>query len=408
MTAVAAEKKVATTTVGLIELRLGCSLTTTTKRLVTDLNAISESVRCIRNAYVWYWLRWREDHPDFQPDKGELMSSEATKAIYRRLCDENPAVASSIVACCMSRELKALNSAMPYNHTGKARKRWQALLLHEANPPSCKAGIIPLHNRTIRLCYAGDMFGSVRGPVASKLEAFGQSSFVVALQLFSRTSGRPLNNFVRAEVRQLPAGKRKVLRFIARGDEWKVRDSLLVFKEKEQKWFLQLTYKRPYDDLGLNSEKIATLQLADKDAEQPFVITLGEGEPTWNLGFRILEREYNNLNLRRRHLRTKYRVAGSGRRGHGRERVEYRLRKVTHKAHDLMERFTDCLVADAMKFCVRNDAGTIDYREPALQARTRTWFAKRRIQYDWTTLLAKLKQKCTLHKIALLVNGEEM
>lgn len=40
------------TTVGLLEIRLGASLTGTTRRLIQDLQQISESCRRIRNTYV--------------------------------------------------------------------------------------------------------------------------------------------------------------------------------------------------------------------------------------------------------------------------------------------------------------------------------------------------------------------
>lgn len=351
-------------------------------------------------------MRWREDNPDWKPEKGELMSSEASKSIYLHLCDENPAVAAMVVSCCMNRELKALNVKMPYNHKGKARKRWQALLAHEVSPQTAHPGIVPIHNRTIRLCYVGRMNGPTKGPVGLTLAKFGKSSAVIAFQVFSKSSGRPANVFCRIETRQLPAGKRKILQRIARG-EWGIRDSMLVYKEKQQAWFFQLAYKQPMESLGIDRERVAVLKLADKEADQPFILTLGENEPTWNLGFRILPREYQRIQDHRFRLRGRYKVAGSGRRGHGRARIEYRLRNITHQAHDLMERFTDHVVADVLKFCQRHDCGTIDYHEPALAARARTWFGSRNIPYDWTNLQAKLAQKCTRWKIRLRVNGEE-
>jgi len=237
------------------------------------------------------------------------------------------------------------------------------------------------------------------------LAEFGKSSAVIALQLFSRPSGRSLNAFCRIETRQLPAGKRKILRRLARG-EWEIRDSVLTYKEKQQAWFFQLTCKQPFESLGLDRERVAVLKLADKEQDQPFILTMGDDAPTWHLGFRVLEREYGNINMRRRNLRGKYRVAGSGRKGHGRRRIEYRIRSITHQAHDLMERFTDHVVADVMKFCVRHDCGTVDYSEPALMTRAKSWFAARNIPYDWTRLLSQLNQKCTRHQIVLLVNGK--
>lgn len=369
------------------------------------MHHISESVRCIRNSYIRQWIRWREDNADWEPEKGELLSSDAAKAIYRNLCDTYPSVATSIVACCMTRELKALSAKVPKNHAGRAKRQWQAILWNEVNPRNARPGIIPLHNQTIRICYDGDMTGPQRGPLGSQLAEFGSSSAVIALQLFSHASGKPTNDFCRLEARQLPAGKRKILRRLARG-EWQARDSMLVFKEKEQAWFFQLAYKQPIESLGLDPSRVAMLRLEDKAGEQPFILTLGDDAPTWHLGFRILEREYNNIEGHRKNLRRKYRVAGSGRKGHGRARIEYRIRKVTHKGHDLMERFTDHVIADVLKFCIRHDCGTVDYEEPSLAARRRTWFAQRHIPYDWTNLLSKLSQKCTRHQLQLLVNGE--
>lgn len=402
-----AKKPPNATHIGLLSLRLGASLLSSKKNLANDLHAVSETCRTIRNAYVWAWMRWREDHPEWEPTgKSDLWPKEEATAIYHRLAGEHPEIGTVVVNECLQKELKALGQKVPYNHEGKARYVWQALLLHERNPQNARPGIIPLHYNSIRLCYAGDMFGPQTGAVASRLKRFGSSSAVVALSLYSQTrkSGRLPSVFCRIETRQMSKGRRKILRLIAQG-EWPVKGSLLVYKEKHKAWFLQLTYGQPQKPLGLNPESVATFSLAPKEAEQPFLVTLGEDKPTWKLGFRVLEREYASLERRRLALRTKYKVAGHGRKGHGRRRLEYPLRKITHRLHDLMERFTDMLIADLLKFCVGFDAGTIDYREPSLGARLHTWFAKRKIPYDWTNLLAKLKQKCFLMDIDLRVNG---
>lgn len=399
--------------VGLLEVRLGACLSSPSRRMVADLDDTAQQCMTIRNAALRWWQRWREDNPTWEPVKKELLPSEVSNLMRAAMVSAHPGVGSSIVTQCIGNVTDNLLSRMPWNHHGKARYRWQAILWHEVNASTFQEQVIPLHNSTLRLCYVGEMAGAQKGPVATQVLECGQSSAVAAFQLFSKNSGRDSTNVIaRIEARQLTPGNRLVLRRVALG-EWKMRDSSIVYKEGKARgkqrrkakhngaWFLQLCYHQPRVLFGLNKDRVATLDPQLPSGSRPFIIRAGGSTRFLSRATPMMVAETHRLAVRRAHLRKRYPVRGHGPRGHGRQRFERDNRPLTRAIRDLAERFIDGMVAEVVQFCKDQDCGTVCYYEPAVQSRTRYWFAGHDVYFDWTSFWTKLQQKCWHHGIEL-------
>jgi hypothetical protein len=400
--------------VGILKLKLGACLSGPTKRMAADLHEAALSCRRVRNFGARWWQRWREDHPDHE---GGLLPNDAARERYAAACALAPSLATPCVASCLREVDDSLKTRVPRGHPGEARYRWQAVLGAECNLETWRAEVIPLHNRTVKLCYAGDRERSEaelsalahgKAPrlhrLTRTLAACGGSSCVLQFQLFSRGSGRAETNVTcRLEARQLTRGNRAVLRRIASG-EWAARDSELVWHERDRHpaWHLHLVYRQPRPEAGLDLGRTATLTACAHDAERPFAVEGPEGRP-WDLGFRGLAREYERMRLRRLALRNRYRESGPGRKGHGRGRVEAAIGPASRGLQSLAQRSLCLVVAEVLRYCRRQDCGRLVYLEPGTGARPYGWFGRKDIPFDWTNFKGRLAHKCALIGIVLEV-----
>ena len=418
------------TGIGLLRLKLGACMTGPTKRLAEDLHAVARLCNRARNAMARAWLRWREDNPDWQAPPA---LDTAGKPKLRRdgepilLCPAHPItlphpteghditfrtwlyhagrkavpeLAGNLVSLCAGEVLSRLTAAMPYNHQGQARRRWEAVLGNEVNLDSYRSLSIPVPNNSsgIRYTDAG-RDAKLSAAVRQRLLTAGSSSCAIAFPLWSGSSGRTWTcPIVRLEVRQLSRGNRHVVRKVASG-QWKFSDSELVFIE-DKGWFFHLTYQQPTADLGLDKSRVAVLSAADPKGLHPFTLT--DGSKTWQVGHGpLLKSAFGRLDARRRAMRQDYGVAGSGRRGHCHQRNERDKRPITRHVRHLGNRIVAQAAAEVVKFCLRFDCGTVEYREPAPQARRHTWFGKADVQWDWTLFAAKLKHQLARRGIVL-------
>jgi hypothetical protein len=338
------------------------------------------------------------EHPAF--------SQDLENSLYHTGCKLAPALACSNVASLRAEVLDRLKSRLPYNHEGKAEYRWEGIIKNECARDCYRAIHIPAPNATTVVGYEGAVSRDISKNLTVRLKKLAQDQAIVRLQLFSRESGRAnLDHVFRIEVRQLPRGKKAILRRVASG-EWKLCDSKVVYKRDG--WYYQLTYKQPKNNLNLNKTNVATLVMNHGKANNPlsirFVTDTGR-TLQWQLGdAQVLLAEYNRLQARRSSLQTRYSTAGPGRKGHGRDRAYRSMRPITRKLNDLQEVFTRYVVASILKFCTRFDCGTLVYREPSLFLRDFSWFQKHgKMPYNWTGLLSKIKHKTWLSGIDLEV-----
>jgi hypothetical protein len=451
------------TTAGVLEMKLGFCLTAPTKRAIADLHEVARLCNVARNGILRHWERWREDHPDWVPQqrrdrKGEakvarkmtvekpwrikqvkdlLAKSQATEnekgevfyngkmigkfddapvledpacsqdlenELYYRGCQLAPSVGCSIMAQLRSEVLDRLKTKMPYNHPGVAKVRWEGILKYECARDCYRSISIPAPNSITVVGYEGLISRDISSGVSARLLKLCQSNAIVRLQLFSRESGRTnLDHVFWIEARQLPRGKKAILRKVVSG-EWKHSDSKVVYKRDG--WYYQLTYKQPQKSLNLTKDNVATIVMNPANATNPLSIRFKRKDGrviTWQLGdANVLLAEYKRLEVRRLALQTRYRTASSGRKGHGRQRAYRSQKPITRKLNDLQEVFTNYIVASVIKFCTRHDCGTVIYREPSLFLRDFSWFAKKgHITYNWTSLANKLKHKTWINGIDL-------
>lgn len=394
-----------------LRLRLGACLTAPTKRMIADLHAVTARCNVARNAMARAWQRWREDNPDWKPGVGvskktgrEYVKNEpmpkkigdgddgisGSTYLYRRARLVVPEVSSTVISMCAQEVYSRLAANMPWNHGGQAKYRWQAIEGNEVNLETYRGLAIPIHNRDAAFCYCGDASRDIKDP---RIAEMGKSSAVLRFGLFSQLSGREHTDYIcRVEVRQLSQGNRRLLQHIARR-KWKLCDSKLVWDDG---WYFNLTYDQPLRDYGLNKKNVATLTLCGAEESQPLRVGCGHARP-WDLGHaRTMEAENNRLDQRRKALRHEH-----GTNGHGRGRVERYIKPITRGLRFLMKRFQENLVREVLKYCLRNDCGSIHYREPTMPLREKSWFAKRKLPFDWTGFLARLGHKCKLHGIEL-------
>lgn len=450
-------------TTGVLEMKLGFCLTGPTKRAIADLHEIAAQCNVVRNGILRHWERWREDHPDWKPEqrrdrkgdakvarkmtvekpwrvkqvkdlltKGEAVekedgavfhkdkkiaqfedaavlehpafSQDLENEMYHKGCELAPPLGCSIVAQLRSEVLDRLKSRMPYNHPGTTEYRWDAILKYECARDCYRAISIPAPNSITVVGYDGLLSRDVSKGVTERLRNLAKSNAIVRLQLFSRESGRKnLDHVFWIEARQLPRGKKAILRRVVSG-EWKLCDSKVVYKRDG--WYYQMTYKQPQKSLNLNPQNVAKLVMNPASCSHPLSIQLRRQDGrliTWQLGdANVLLAEYKRLELRRTAIQTRYKTASSGRKGHGRQRAYRSQKPITRKLNDLQEVFTNYVIASIIKFCTRHDCGMVVYKEPSLFLREFSWFAKRgKITYNWTSLANKLKHKTWVNGIEL-------
>jgi hypothetical protein len=371
---------------GVLEIELGACLTAPTKSFVADLHELAYECNVARNGVMRHWLRWREDNPDWEPGpqtyaNGEVkykkkggevteevkldhpsISSDMQRELYRLGTEIVPNTHAKIVSQ-ISREIQSkLKSRMPYNHEGKARFFWDALLKYEVSVPTYRNVAIPALNSETILCYEGATSRKMSLNVQNELEKLSGSTCLLRLSLRSKKSGKRTSAICRIEVRQKSKGHRNLIRRVANG-ELKLSDSNLVFKRN--KWFFQMTYDMPVKDHHLDTGRVATLELNFADEHKPFVLISPEGKK-WYLGDQAFQKIYEHYHGRRMTLRSRYKHASSSTKGHGKGRFYRRLKPYSRAIRDLEDRFTKGVVADIIKRCVRWNCGELVYREPTI------------------------------------------
>lgn len=411
---------------GVLKLKLGASRVGPTKRLAADLHAVALLCNVARNAMVRAWLRWREDHPDFQDavwparvtkdgnDPGEFTRQEDgswaradgkagqsfRNVLYHAARKVAPTLSPALISSIAGEVESHLKGKMPYNHTGKSRKRWQAILTYEAGVTTFRNLAVPVPNNNAALCYTGLTTRAMPRAVAERLHRYGDSGCTLAFPLFSDTAGRRWKAAVASVlVSRLPDGLKHILRRVCLG-AWRFADSELVFDGKA--WYFHLTYGQPDDAVPeTNKGVVATLAVVDDgEADSPFAVSAGD--KSWKVGHgRLLVHQFRRLEQRRRAMRTDYGTAGGGRRGHGRARNERDIRPVTRMVGNVTRGTAKAAAAEVVRFCQRYGCGTVAWELPALARRDRLWFKKNDVQWDWTFFDSVLRNQCMRAGIAV-------
>lgn len=383
-----------------LKIKLGKCLTGPTKRMAADLHAATQLFNAARNRMVRYWERYCEDHPEViqlgkRPGDVLLKLPQGfSTQLYHAGRETSPKLNSIIVAQASNTILAAhILKRTPWNHQGQARRMWQAILGNEAARPCFRECGLAAPNKTTRLDY-------------------DDHHATLTFALWSKQAGRKQTQAsCRIAIGRMPRGLKNIIRRVCLGENgWKLCDSEIVWKEGRRRgrgtWFFHMAYQRPPLAEQLRPDNVATLQSMDGTASHPFEV-FKDLEFAWRLGdVNVLQAKYQQLETRRLVMRNRYRDAGSGRKGHGRKRIEAAIRPVSRQSRDLMERFAKNVVAQAVKYCRRHDCGALVFDRPRTRQKACGWFAAKEIPFDWTRFEAQLKHRCHLFGIRLLASAD--
>jgi hypothetical protein len=213
--------------------------------------------------------------------------------------------------------------------------------------------------------------------------------------VWSREGGYHHKDVVcRISVGKLSRGNRNLLKRVASG-ELKMADSRIT--ERRGKWYFDLCYEVPVKDHGLSEDRTAVLSMGEGNS---FDLTLPDGR-VWNLGDdAILLKEYERLVMRRKVMR--YRSKHQHGKGHGKARFYRRLRPYSHRFLDMQDEYRRHLMDDLIKACIKEDCGVVDYREPTIPLRDKSWFASNGVPFNWSEFLPLLKFKLECNSISMV------
>lgn len=418
--------------IGVLNLKVGACMTGPTKRLVADLEAAEAALSLSRNAMIRHWERWHEDNPNYVPvqridragkpkvtkDGKPVLEHPAypqqlERDLYHVGRTISPHLTVAIVTAARNEVLADLKSKLPYNHAGKARFVWEAIKFSELPRPLYRPQGIIVPTNNAAFAYRDKVNRVLSKKNAEQMVAMSGGGCVLQFPLFSGVSGRAVTNpVVKLEVRQISEGNRNLLARIAHGT-LSLKDSRLVRKTGKRGktfWLFQLTYAPPTKDLGLDTERTAILYPMTGKSVAPFLIQEPDGY-RWHVGGgKGLKGELDRLDNRRRELQLHYK-SGVGQ-GHGKGRFFAKYKPLARSAMDARKRFIGDLLSEIVRFCRRNNCGTLLYREPGLQCRQKmTWFAEQRVEFPWTELAAAIEYKLSGLGIKLAVeriSGKEL
>ena len=443
-----------------IIIPLGSSYTGPDKRFVKDLEEVSFECDRVRNAMFEHWLFFHRHNPDYQVKKLDvvkhlcphcnktvgirkdrhigqsvnctnkqcklaftvttpiysqkdedalfpecLTSSKFDQSFYRIGQNIAPNINTNIINS-LSREVVAkLKSKMPYDHEGK-RMRGLAILNNEVSLSNNRKRVIPVPNQGISIAYDGKF--SQKKP-NKKMKVFGQSECVLQFPLFSDGSGRNFKSLIcRLNIAGFTPGQKALLRRVIAG-EWKMGDSTISYRtfkrgnKLKDGWYFNLNYAQPRGDQGLNKNNTATLFSNPKDAKRAMQIRFGPDKDCWwQLGDNMYKVQVEKLKIKRKVLRFNSRLA-TRTKGHGQAAFYRKLRPSSKSVKHAQSIFQWLIVKDVMAYCVKNDCGTLYYREPSRGLRdSNTWFSAHGVEFDWTAFLLKLRHKCNIFGIDLV------
>jgi hypothetical protein len=392
---------------GILKLQLQAARSMSRRRLRNTLTTIAMETNRAKNAVVRHWIRWREDNPDWMPAQrrkrdgtlktkanGEplledgALSQDIDNELYHVARKVSPTINSNIISSAKIEVVSDLKDNVPYNHEGKARFVWQALLSFERSPASYRSLTFPAPNKECRLWYCGDHKPLSPG-VDTRIAKYAGNAAVVRFPVWSRDAGyQQVDVVARVSMAKLSKGNRKLLRRIA-NSELKMSDSHVVCRKG--KWYFDLCYEVSPVDHGLDQNQTAVLTMGHGNS---FDLTFPDGR-CWKLGDdKPLAKEFERITMRRKTLR--YRSRYQHGKGHGKQRFYQKLRPHSRRFLDMQDEYRKQLIADIVKSCIKQDCGGLLYREPTMPLRDRSFLAVNGIPFNWSEFapLLRFKMQC--------------
>lgn len=409
MTLMAGDQKTVTT---IIKIKLK-----TARRTRAMLADVAYQCNLARNLMVRHWLRWREDNPDYQPgdwtptrgkNKGvsrrepEWASYAEQVAMREAARAKSPQLAGIIVSGMLHQEVcDYLTGKVPYDHVGKARWRWQAIIGNEIQAPTHRGAHIPVHNNSSVFAWGRadgvDCSRELSPGIMAKIRKAAQSQCLLYVPLFSKESGRGTGRAFVLRIGKQSEGRKRILRRLAIG-KYKMGDSEIV--EKDGEWYLHLCYQHPVADNNLDVDRAAVLRLAGATDRHPFVIEAMDDGQRWLFEGPRYRHAIQHLRSRRDGIKHQHRGDQGGHKGHGRKRFYADVRPVSRACENVQKLFRAKLISAIVKHCCRHACGTLIYHEPTPREKAGSWFAKNDgLEFGWELFLSDLKHKCKLEGI---------
>lgn len=357
-----------------------------------DLREIALLCRKGRNAALEDWLLRQRGKPESAkqakpstrktkqfPNREERPLSESTK-IYHAITAAVPELGTT-QASKLGRELYShLSSKLDWRvgktEDGKRPKRSDAILAYEDRPPFFTALEIPLLSAATEVIY-GD-----RLTICAKRLSDSAPTATIELSL------KEIPPAVRAMLSDISIGKRKLA------------DSKVLYKEKNDAWYWHLP-------ITFESERRSDVEVTlwpvignDGNRDRPFRLSLPSGRDWWLGEGRYLRAQVKRLTEIRKQVGHRYRQRMGA--GHGRKKVDAAVVKRRQQQHNVFTEFRRRIISDAVKQCVRANAGVMIYREPSLPLRKKCWFEAVGLEFDWTRFGSDLKNACARQGIEVV------
>lgn len=396
-----------------IKLKLGACINMPSKRASLLMQQIGLNCDRARNVALRFWERWREDNPNWVPQqrrtrRGEpktnqdgtpvmespAYSQDTGNAMYHAARNAGGGAARSvntgIISVCSAEICDWLKTKMPYNHDGDAKFRWEAILKDEINRPTFRSRAIPLPAQQYKFEKTND-------------------HCTLQCTLLSKEAGYSNRTLTfRLEVSGLPAGKRRWLQRAADG-EVKLRDSELKYDRGS--WYCLLVCDAKHTADAPDPTKKAVLKPLAGKSKNPWELRFDTDDAIYLGDGAAVKAEFRRRLARIRSLGSKYRYSGGGGtgtgpspgsgRGHGKSRYFAKVKPLTRGRTDFATRMRNQVIADIVKACVRNNCGTLEYREPSLHLRDSLWYNENGIDFDWTSFLGHLRFVAARHNILM-------
>lgn len=397
---------------GVIEFDIAGCLNMPRKRLFRLLDDVAYHCMLARNAVVQHWLRWRWENPDWKPAQARIrngspkvdkaskpvmehpsMSQDCGNSLNHLARDCGRHVSAAVMSGVSSSVKEDLQARMPYNHPGKKRFRWAAVLAYECAPPSFRDQCIYVPTNASVLVYDGKANRQLSPGIMESMQIIGAHHCILRVPLLSKESGCKVKEAVLQiqfgkETDGRTDGRRRVLRRIVDG-VFHLCDSQLI--KKNGVWKIQLCYGVEAEAGKLDKTRVATLISCGKDARRPFKLVWPDGTE-WGIGDGVpLVAEYKYLAQKSKAIRYRFKH-GLGK-GHGRLNFFRKLDDLP-EYRDMNKRFVAMMMADILASCQKQNCGTLFYREPTMPQREASWFANDGVPFNWTNFEALLKFKC--------------
>lgn len=397
-----------------------------TPRFMRDiLDDVAYKCNIARNAMIRHWLRWREDNPDYQggttsiQKRGKETKNPRHASIecqYGMIaCGRSvvPDIASSIVASALFKEINEhLQARMPYNHHGRERFRWSAILKHEVQATTFRNISIPVKKDGNFLCWNGLIFPNPKSKAAVANLEKQKSQLVLRVTLFSKSQKHGCQHMLHLRPGRLdgkrsgftPRQKQQLFKIMSGEDGYKWCDSEIV--QEDGKWFFHLVYKQPVRNWDLNSTKAATLTWHDKDSgsEYPLSINAPGAEKPWTLGennfYAARLKHFNDL---KRQIRRAHSLKVQERNGRGRQRFQQRIRPINDSITKAQIYTRNGVICDAIRYCINNRCGVLRFCPPNAGEKSKTWFSKHELDWAWEKFAIDLESRCMRNGIRLAI-----